>query len=174
MVFKDGCEKFVFYSCFCSCWQHKLTTQSIFEIWFYPTPILKKFFQFSACNSFFFSFLYIPQIISYYIGRGKPISTPNEIKHTITIKLSIFYLFQITTLHFLYSKNPKLFTSIPYTSQASNLLSSRHKVPQNKPSLFIIQKIPYYIHHNPSLFFLICPINNFLLYRERKTQYDTK
>ena len=80
----------MFYSYICSCWQHKLTTQSIFEIWFYPTPILKKFFQFSSCNSFFFSFLYIPQIISYYIGRGKPISTPNEIKHAITIKLSIF------------------------------------------------------------------------------------
>ena len=33
--YKDGCGKFVkfvFYSHICSCWQHKLTTQSIFEI----------------------------------------------------------------------------------------------------------------------------------------------
>ena len=134
-----------------------------------PTPILKKFFQFSSCNSFFFSFLYIPQIISYYIGRGKPILTPNEIKHTIIIKLSIF----------IYSKSQLFTFYIPKKSQTFHFYTIH--IISIKPSIFKARsaaeqaftfyytKIPYYIHHNPSLFFLIYPINNFLLYRERKT-----
>ena len=44
--YKDGCEKFVFYSCFCSCWHFitifvvvgstNLQLSPFFEIWLYP------------------------------------------------------------------------------------------------------------------------------------------